>query len=222
MSKDYKHSVKSRTAHNGSSSIWVGLLIGLCIGVAIAVAAVVYMNRSPNPFASNKAQVTRPTPDTPPPTVTQNARQPEVLTPQGAVPRNGQTPAVNGAQVPADPNKPPGEKYDFYEKLMETGEGREPKPQPPAKPPEAQPPAQVLPPKGTYLQLGAFQSETDADNLKAKLAMMGVEANIQTNEVEGRGVLHRVRVGPFQSVADLDKMRDQIKNSGLEVAVVKN
>ncbi|MFC4159914.1 SPOR domain-containing protein [Chitinimonas lacunae] len=216
MSKDYKHSGKSRTAHHGSSSIWVGLLIGLCIGVGIAVAAVVYMNRAPNPFA-NKTQVTKPVPDTPPPTVTHNAKQPEVLTPQGAVPR--QNPAPGAAPAEA---KPEGEKFEFYTKLMESSDAKEPKPPQPAQPPETPPPAQVLPPKGTYLQLGAFQNEKDADNLKAKLAMMGVEANIQTSEVDGKGVLHRVRIGPFKNIEDLDRVRDQLKGSGVEVAVVKN
>jgi cell division protein FtsN len=47
-----------------------------------------------------------------------------------------------------------------------------------------------------FLQAGAFQSAADADNLKARLALLGVEATIQTTSVPDKGLLHRVRNGP--------------------------
>lgn len=72
-----------------------------------------------------------------------------------------------------------------------------------------------------YLQAGAFQKEADADNLKAKLALMGVEANIQTATVPDKGVWHRVRVGPYNNVDDLNRVRSTLSQNGISTSLIK-
>jgi cell division protein FtsN len=72
-----------------------------------------------------------------------------------------------------------------------------------------------------YLQAGAFQKEADADNLKAKLALMGVEASIQTATVPDKGVWHRVRVGPYNNVDDLNRVRGTLSQNGISTSLVK-
>lgn len=72
-----------------------------------------------------------------------------------------------------------------------------------------------------YLQAGAFQSEGEADNLKAKLALMGIEATIQTATVPDKGVWHRVRVGPYNNVDDLNRMRATLSQNGVSTSLVK-
>ncbi|MDP2786399.1 MAG: SPOR domain-containing protein [Sulfurimicrobium sp.] len=72
-----------------------------------------------------------------------------------------------------------------------------------------------------YLQAGAFQNEGEADNLKAKLALIGVEATIQTVTVPDKGVWHRVRVGPYNSVDDLNRMRATLIQNGVSASLVK-
>ncbi|BCB28751.1 hypothetical protein SKTS_36370 [Sulfurimicrobium lacus] len=72
-----------------------------------------------------------------------------------------------------------------------------------------------------YLQAGAFQSEGEADNLKAKLALMGVEATIQTVTVPDKGIWHRVRVGPYSNVDDLNRMRTTLTQNGVSASLVK-
>lgn len=72
-----------------------------------------------------------------------------------------------------------------------------------------------------YLQAGAFQSEGEADNLKAKLALMGVEAIIQTATVPDKGIWHRVRVGPYNNVDDLNRMRTTLSQNGVSASLVK-
>lgn len=72
-----------------------------------------------------------------------------------------------------------------------------------------------------YLQAGAFQSEGEADNLKAKLALMGVEATIQTATVPDKGIWHRVRVGPYNNVDDLNRMRTTLTQNGVSASLVK-
>ena len=72
--------------------------------------------------------------------------------------------------------------------------------------------SQSAPSSGTarvvyYLQAGAFQNAADADNLKARLALAGLEAQIQTATVPDKGVWHRVRMGPYSNAQDLEKAR---------------
>ncbi len=72
-----------------------------------------------------------------------------------------------------------------------------------------------------YLQAGAFQGAPDADNLKARLALLGIEATIQTTTLPDKGVWHRVRVGPYTSVESLNRTRDTLKQNGVETALIK-
>lgn len=207
MSRDVK---KSRGNSGSGSSLLTGLLIGLFVGVAVAVGVALFLSRGNNPFAGK-------TKTTPPDAVTTTpapvAAQPEILRPgQG---RNEAAPTV-AASVPAvaPQQRASGtERFDFYKMLSgnEKPDNR--------KSPEVPPKAET--PKGSYLQVGAFQKEEDADNLKAKLALIGIEARIQTTDIPEKGIWHRVRVGPFANAADLDRTRDTLKQNGIDSAVVK-
>lgn len=72
-----------------------------------------------------------------------------------------------------------------------------------------------------FLQAGAFQSAPDADNLKARLALLGVEATVQTTTLPDRGTWHRVRIGPYTSVEALARTRDTLKQNGVETTLIK-
>lgn len=72
-----------------------------------------------------------------------------------------------------------------------------------------------------YLQAGAFQTEIDANNLKAKLALMGVETVIQTASVPDKGVWHRVRVGPFSDIEEINKARTTLSQNGIQPSLIK-
>ncbi len=72
-----------------------------------------------------------------------------------------------------------------------------------------------------FLQAGSFQNAPDADNLKARLALVGIEASIQTTNLPDKGVWHRVRVGPYTDVDELNRIRSILKQNGVESALVK-
>ena len=72
-----------------------------------------------------------------------------------------------------------------------------------------------------YLQAGAFQRADEADNLKAQLALLGVEAVIQTSEVPNKGVLHRVRIGPFHTADEANRTRSLLAQNNIPVTLVK-
>ncbi|MBT9614067.1 MAG: SPOR domain-containing protein [Burkholderiales bacterium] len=72
-----------------------------------------------------------------------------------------------------------------------------------------------------FLQAGSFQNESDANNLKAKLALMGVEATIQSANLPDKGVWHRVRIGPFSDIEDMNKSRTTLTQSGIQPSLIK-
>jgi cell division protein FtsN len=62
---------------------------------------------------------------------------------------------------------------------------------------------------------------SDAENTRAKLALLGFEAAI-TDRSTDSGVLHRVRVGPYNGQEAVNKARAKLLDSGIDVAIVRN
>lgn len=239
MSRDMKSSRTNRSANtnsnkkNGGSSLITGLLLGLFVGIAIAVVVALFLNRS-NPFLSNK---------TTPADAVGSAPAAATTGPEVLLPGNGKenTPPVVETNPAAPASKPATstaseERFDFYKMLPELNEQApaEAKPTPvKASAPKASAvkasapkaaassAAKEEPMKPAWLQVGAFKDEGDADNLKAKLALIGVESRILTSDVPDKGIWHRVRVGPFNSAAELDTVRKQLKTNGIDSAVIK-
>jgi len=69
--------------------------------------------------------------------------------------------------------------------------------------------------------VGAFQKKADADALRAKLAMLGFEAGVLHTELPGKGEVHRVRIGPFTSMEELNRTRSELSEQGVETTVVR-
>lgn len=72
-----------------------------------------------------------------------------------------------------------------------------------------------------YLQIGAFREVSDAESARAKLALLGFEANLSDRATDN-GVLHRVRMGPFNQVEAMNRVRSKLSENGIDVAVVRN
>lgn len=72
-----------------------------------------------------------------------------------------------------------------------------------------------------FLQVGAFQTEQEADNMKAKLALQGIEAIVQTAAIPEKGTWHRVRVGPFSDINEINKSRSQLVDNGFPADLIK-
>ncbi|MDB5797487.1 MAG: hypothetical protein JWP36_1389 [Paucimonas sp.] len=71
-----------------------------------------------------------------------------------------------------------------------------------------------------YLQAGAFLEQADAENTKAKLALMGVGAGIAERKSDN-GTLYRVRIGPFAQLEAMNRVRSKLTDNGVDVAVVR-
>ena len=212
MSRDMKPRKRSNTSRRKSGGgTLIGLFVGLVIGVLVAEGVVWYIHKTPVPF-SNK---------TPPsaPSAPQQQQQP------GTPPAPLALPGKPGDPVPQSSDKP---RFDFYKILPGNSEAI-----PDPKPAEGKSgePKQADGTKGkdgteaalkepVYLQTGSFQNASDADNQKAKLAMMGAEATIHQVMLQDK-VWYRVRLGPFRKVEDVNAMRAELARQGIDANVVK-
>ncbi len=66
-----------------------------------------------------------------------------------------------------------------------------------------------------YLQVGAFENPAEADNMKALLALNGIEATAQRTMLNDGRIVHRVRIGPFNSQEEMVAVRSQLTEAGL-------
>jgi len=72
-----------------------------------------------------------------------------------------------------------------------------------------------------WLQAGSFASESEAENLKARLAFAGWEAAIQSATLPDKGVRFRVRLGPYDNTDELGRMKSELAKRGFDAAVIK-
>ena len=205
MSRDYKPRARGKTGTKRSASrggTLIGLFIGLVLGVIFALGVAWYINRTPIPFMSGKNG--KPATETP--------AEAEKSAKHANTPATGQP-----AALPGKPGDKPLEqpRFDFY-KILPEGEKAPTKPEP-VKPADAA--ADV--PEKLYLQLAAFQNPADADNLKAKVALMGLEASVQKVDTPDKGTLHRVRVGPYTATAEMESVKAQLAQNGITATLVK-
>lgn len=71
-----------------------------------------------------------------------------------------------------------------------------------------------------FLQAGSFKNLADADALKASLALLGIEAKIQSVTVEN-DTWHRVRMGPYSGMDELNKVRAQLRQNNINAIPLK-
>ena len=188
--------MKKQVMKKQAGGTLLGLILGLIIGLGIAVGVALMISKTPLPF-TNKT-----------------GAQPE---------RSTQLPPATNDL--SDPNKP------LYGKKQ-------------PKPAEATDPAAPVVDKSTlakekaqakveaaakaesdekwiyYLQAGAFRERADAENMKAKLALLGFEASVSAYQAD-TGALHRVRIGPFGQLETMNRVRGKLSDNGVDVAVVR-
>ena len=75
---------------------------------------------------------------------------------------------------------------------------------------------------GTYvLQVGSFRSAGDAERRRATLALLGLEARVQTVTIDGEATWHRVQVGPYDELGALNDARVRLRENDIETIALK-
>ena len=173
---------------------WFWLLAGMLAG--LAVAAVLYlqgadrMGQDPGWLTHGES---RPAPIAP-------VREPPAPTPDAPAERS---------------------RFQFYE-LLPRDEVRIPEsaptaPTPPRAAPAPAPQPQARPDTGSrvLLQTGSFRQFQQADEMKARLALLGLTANIREVRIDGQ-TFHRVFVGPFDSDAQVARALERLRSENIE------
>lgn len=70
------------------------------------------------------------------------------------------------------------------------------------------------------LQAGSFASNTDAEALKARIAMLGLVARVEQADIDGRA-MYRVRMGPYGTASELAEAKQKLGNGGLEALAIR-
>ena len=70
------------------------------------------------------------------------------------------------------------------------------------------------------LQAGAFGASGDAEATKAKIAMLGLSARVESAQINGKTV-YRVRMGPYGTASELAEAKQKLASGGLPAMAVK-
>ena len=110
--------------------------------------------------------------------------------------------AIPPRTLPAEPKQPPQQQQ-----------------QPVTPPPQTKTPAPAK--EKIFLQAGSFRKNDEAENMKARLALLGVFASVQAIDLAEKGTWYRVRIGPFSSKTDSDQTSASLRENGIETQFVK-
>jgi len=192
---------RKRSEGNFLAGIGVGVLIGLAVSLGIAF----YLNRTPIPFMTAKPkQAEKEGAPAKPPAI-------------AGLPQGGAAPA------PA-PEKP---KFDFYrilpgsEEPVSDKELKERERQQRAAAKSGSSSQQEASKDVYFIQAGSFQNPADADNQKARLAILGFESSVEPANLPDKGTWYRVRMGPYAKVEEINKVRQALAQNGIEANLIK-
>jgi len=199
-----KRGGKTQAKRGGGLKTGLILVTGLALGLGLAAAYLMFGDRQ-------KLDAILPQPN------------PQAEAP---APRRDAEPV---AQEPEEATEAPKPTYDFYTVLPEkevelpgeTAEAAAPGSTAPASTAPTTAPAATAgtttpsaAPSGLQLQAGAFGNAGDAEALRARLALVGQMARIETVQANGR-TLHRVRLGPYADVAARDAAQKALAEAGV-------
>ncbi|HEX2648711.1 MAG TPA: SPOR domain-containing protein [Burkholderiales bacterium] len=186
-------------------SFIVGLAIGLLLGLAIALGVALFLSKTPIPFMGKGTKAA----------ATKESEPAKVA----GMPQGGAAPGPSASLPPTAVKGADKPKYDFY-KILPGNE--EPVSERELK--EAARAAKGQPDAGKdvyFIQAGSFQNPADADNQKAKIAILGFESSVEPTSLPDKGTWYRVRLGPYTSLEDLNKVRRTLSQNGIDASLVK-
>ncbi|HLG53338.1 MAG TPA: SPOR domain-containing protein [Steroidobacteraceae bacterium] len=136
------------------------------------------------------------------------------------------TPAAPAGDAAAEPEpasarestgQEPAERYDFYE-MLPNFEVVVPEREAAVR---RDAPAAPVERAGAYvLQVGSYRKFTEADRIRAQLALQGIESKVQRVSVDN-DTWHRVRIGPITDLRELNRIRDRLREADMDLLVIR-
>jgi cell division protein FtsN len=216
--------LRRRTLLRQQGSTLIGLIIGLVIGLVIAVIVALAITKGGTPFTDKLGKVGK----------TSEPATGQVSDPnQPMYGKVVKPPVIEPVPQAAQQPQPP--QQDALQQLLSNLQpeptapkpAARPEPKPAAAPTSSAAAASAAPATAEddkfvyYLQAGAFRNLTEAENTRARLALLGFEAAVTERSTDS-GLLHRVRVGPFGGLDAMNRVRAKMTENGVDVAVVRN
>lgn len=204
---------------------FLGLIVGLLIGLAMALGVALYITKVPLPFIDKVPQRTAEQDaaeaaknknwDPNSPLYGKNPAKPKPV----VQPVQSEASAASDVEMPVTPASPASAASSAAAKTAGAAAS------------SARNPAAILagepvstasaPDAFNYLvQAGAYGSQAEAEQQRAKLAMMGLEPKVVEREVNGR-TMYRVRIGPFAQREQADDVRTKLNAAGVDSALVR-
>jgi cell division protein FtsN len=170
---------------------WVWMLTGLMIGLLIAF--LVYLSQQPR-SQTTTAAVNKPS------TKEKNLKE-----------------TVKSKPSENKPAKQEGLRYEFYTVLPESEIVI---PQQELNEREKALPSSKLKDVSYILQAGSFRKLSEAESLKARLALLGIESSAEKVLVQG-DTWYRIRIGPFDSIRDINSTRNRLRNDDINSILIR-
>ena len=177
----------------------MGIFVGVVIGLAVALGVAFYLNKEPMPFLTAK-----------PAKSDKDAK-------------GEKAPAIAGLPQGSSAPPPGGEKpkFDFY-KILPGQEETVTEKELQARARASSKGGQQEASKDVYfIQAGSFQNPAEADNQKARLAILGYESSVEPANLPDKGTWYRVRLGPYTKVEEINRVRQALAQNGIEASLVK-
>ncbi len=209
----------------------LGTVFGLLVGLALALAVALYITKAPVPFINKVPQRTAEhdrveaernkqwNPNAPlgsrsGPLGTQPVPDTAASSAGGGV-----LPPVGGAQAPvAPPPATPAAAGAAKDPAAILSGAAVPPPSATASAPRSTaPPLEAF---VYFVQAGAYTRSDDAEQQRARLALMGLAARITEREQAGRTV-YRVRVGPYPARGEADSLQQRLQEQAIEAQIVR-
>lgn len=211
---------------------FLGMIFGMLLGLGIALGVALYITKVPLPFIDKVPQRT----------AEQNAAEAEhnknwdpnsplygrnPAVPHAIEAASAASDAASGAEsapagsetpVPAAPVAPASAASGVVRAPAAAASSvRDPAAILSGQPVSSAPAADPL---SYQVQAGAYGSQAEAEQQRAKLAMMGLEAHVQERDVNGR-TMYRVRIGPFAQRDAAEEIRVRLQGAGIDSALVR-
>jgi len=212
MSRDYKSRSNTNTGRR-NGGLFSGLIIGYILGLASAIGVWLFISQAPSPYLNESQAILNQPTEKASPSIQPGNRSIE--------------------KTQATENK---SRFDFYNILPGIEEPDSElfiDPAPTAAAPTAPSKAPPLPPAKVasttspelvkyYLQAGSFSSRDAAERRKAELALLGIVATVITQKSGNNAAAHRVQIGPFKKMEELDRIRGSLQSNGITTSLVSN
>ena len=214
--------VRASRGH-GRGGTLLGVFIGLVLGLGLAAGVAYYVAKANSPYTAQPAKDMREP-------LREPAKTAKSDTPATEKPRFDFYKILPGGEEPkvqVDKKSTPDRALvdQARDKAQDRAQDRTHDKDMEKVPPKvaaADPAAKTVKANDRYwLQAGSFSAESDAENLKAQLALSGWEAGVQQGTMPDKAVRYRVRLGPYDNTDELNRIKSELAKKGFDVAVIK-